>query len=297
MNQNELQSTTRPEPSGVLVLMGSGELSPSMVEVHKAMLQSTGDRPLAVFVDTPAGFQLNVDQISRRAQEYFQTRVGFPLQVASLKSRVDIDTAPGLQALRLLENADFILMGPGSPTYAARQWIGTPVQHILRSRVEKGAVVTAASAAALTMGWKTLPVYEIYKVGMDLHWVDGLDLLGPWGLRLVIVPHWNNAEGGTHDTRYCYMGERRFGALERLLPDGVTVVGIDEHTALILDFARKLAMVRGVGSVTLRWVGARAPEPSRPLPEGDAPFLPELKSGFPGPDGLPRIGRGRLPPP
>ena len=26
------------------------------------------------------------------------------------------------------------------------------------------------------------------------------------GLRIVI-PHWNNAEGGTHGTRFCFMGE------------------------------------------------------------------------------------------
>jgi len=55
----------------------------------------------------------------------------------------------------------------------------------------------AASAAALTIGRFTLPVYEIYKVGQDIHWVDGLDILSQFGLHLVVVPHWNNAEGGT----------------------------------------------------------------------------------------------------
>jgi len=37
----------------------------------------------------------------------------------------------------------------------------------------------------------------------------GLDLLAPaTGLRAAVVPHYDNAEGGTHDTRFCYMGER-----------------------------------------------------------------------------------------
>lgn len=232
--------------------MGSGELSPSMVEVHKALLHAKGPEACAVFIDTPAGFQLNADDISRRAQDYFRTRIGRPLQVASLKSRKDMETLHGHHALKLIASADYLLMGPGSPTYAARQWIGSPVPEILRSRIHDGAVVVAASAAALTVGWKTLPVYEIYKVGLDLHWADGMDLLGPWGFRLVIVPHWNNAEGGTHDTRFCYMGEERFRILERFLPGDVTVVGIDEHTALIVDFAQSRAEVRGLGTVTLR---------------------------------------------
>ena len=76
-----------------------------------------------------------------------------------------------------------------------------------------------ASAAALTLGVATIPVYEIYKVGEDPHWLEGLDLLGPaTGLRAAVVPHYDNAEGGNHDTRFCYMGERRLQALEAALP-------------------------------------------------------------------------------
>ena len=49
--------------------------------------------------------------------------------------------------------------------------------------------------------------YEIYKVGVDPFWAEGMDILGQLGLPLVVVPHWNNAEGGTFDTRFCFMGE------------------------------------------------------------------------------------------
>jgi len=252
MTRETSRAHVRPNPAGTLVLMGSGELSPSMVEVHKALVRQCGPKPSAFFIDTPAGFQLNVDDISRRAQQYFETHVGHRLEVASLRSRQDMETVEGHRTLRALQSADYILMGPGSPTYAVRQWIDSPLPDIFRGCLQNGGVICAASAAALTVGWKTLPVYEIYKVGAELHWVDGIDLLGPWGARLVIVPHWNNAEGGTHDTRFCYMGEARFTALQNLLPDDVTVVGIDEHTALILDFAKDRASVRGVGTVTVQ---------------------------------------------
>ena len=42
----------------MVVLMGSGELTATMVEVHKELLKGLGASPQAVFIDTPAGFQL-----------------------------------------------------------------------------------------------------------------------------------------------------------------------------------------------------------------------------------------------
>ena len=110
----------------------------------------------------------------------------------------------------------------------------------------------AASAAALTVGRFTLPVYEIYKVGEDLHWVEGMNILEHFGFNLVVIPHWNNAEGGTHDTRFCYMGEARLRKLEFRLPDDVCILGLDEHTACLLDLEKDEAVIRGIGSVTLR---------------------------------------------
>ena len=110
-----------------------------------------------------------------------------------------------------------------------------------------------ASAAALTLGVVTIPVYEIYKVGDDPTWLEGLDLLGAaTGLRAAVVPHYDNAEGGTHDTRFCYMGERRLRTLEALLPDDAFVLGVDSHTALVLDLETGEASIAGLGGVTVR---------------------------------------------
>ena len=232
--------------------MGSGELTATMVEVHKGLLNQLPGTPRAVFLDTPAGFQLNVDQISARAADYFQTHVRHPLTVASFKSNTPTSDYDHLQANRLLRQADFVLIGPGSPTYAVRQWQESPVPDLLAHCVTAGGCLVAASAAALTVGRFTLPVYEIYKVGQDLHWVDGLDLLGRFGLNLVVVPHWNNAEGGTHDTRFCFMGATRFDALTAMLPQAVPVLGLDEHTACILDLETDQAEIKGIGGITLQ---------------------------------------------
>jgi hypothetical protein len=109
-----------------------------------------------------------------------------------------------------------------------------------------------ASAAALTLGRYTIPVYEIYKVGEAPHWLDGLDLLTPLGLPVAVVPHYDNAEGGNHDTRFCYLGERRLQMLEAELPPEVFILGVDGHTALILDLDAGRGTVVGLGTVTVR---------------------------------------------
>jgi cyanophycinase-like exopeptidase len=241
---------------GTIVLMGSGELTASMVGVHKDMLARLGANPQAVFLDTPAGFQLNADQISVRAVEYFRDKVGQSMAVASFKSTASSAAIESEKAFLALKQADFVLVGPGSPTYAVRQWNSSPIPDILTRRIEEGACFVAASAAALTAGRFTLPVYEIYKVGEEPHWAAGINLLGRFGLDLAVIPHWNNAEGGTHDTRFCFMGESRFRALEDLLPAEVHVLGIDEHTACIVDLERNEARIRGVGGVTLRRAGS-----------------------------------------
>ena len=242
---------------GMIVLMGSGELTATMVEVHKELLRRCGPAAKAVFLDTPAGFQLNVDQISQKARDYFQTHIGQPLTIASFKSNDTISPFEAEQAYQTLRDADFVLIGPGSPTYAVQQWQPSAIPQILSGRIREGGCLVAASAAALTVGRFTLPVYEIYKVGQDLHWADGMDILKDFGFNLVVVPHWNNAEGGTHDTRFCFMGEPRFGQLVSLLPEDVAILGLDEHTACILDFESREAVIKGIGRVTLQRAGQR----------------------------------------
>jgi hypothetical protein len=122
--------------------------------------------------------------------------------------------------------------------------------------------VTFASAAALTLGRFTVPVYEIYKVGAPPQWADGLDLLSAFGFEVAVIPHYDNAEGGTHDTRYCYLGERRLRLLESDLTDGAFVLGVDEHTAAIIDLDDQTLTVEGNGAVHARRGGSTATFPS-----------------------------------
>lgn len=52
---------------------------------------------------------------------------------------------------------------------------------------------------------------------------------------VAVVPHYDNAEGRIHDTRFCYMGERRLRMLEKQVPEAAAILGVDEDTAVVLD--------------------------------------------------------------
>ncbi|HWQ28414.1 MAG TPA: cysteinyl-tRNA synthetase, partial [Dehalococcoidia bacterium] len=199
--------TASPSRPGVVTFIGSGELAPSMSRVHRAIVARVSPPVRAVFVDTPAGFEPNVDDIGRKAVAYLRDRLGVACSVCAYRRPGDPPQETLRQGLRLLERANYIFAGPGSPTYAVRMWRGSPVFALMARRLGEGASLVFASAAAIAVGAYALPVYEVFKAGADPHWVDGLDLLAPWGLRLAVVPHWNNAEGAGYDTRFCFMGE------------------------------------------------------------------------------------------
>jgi hypothetical protein len=234
---------------GTVTLIGSGEFSPAMARIYRRVIERIDGPVRAVFIDTPAGFELNVGQITAKAQTYFQQRLALDLATPPLRTPAD---APGVTELA---RANFLFSGPGSPTYAVRVWRKLGVIEAFVRRVQAGAHLVFASAAALAVGRYTLPVYEIYKVGQDPHWMDGIDLLHPLGLDLAVVPHWNNSEGGTHDTAYCYMGAARLKLLEAQLPESTVMLGIDEYTACTLDFAQGFGYVAGSGGVTVRLAG------------------------------------------
>ena len=232
--------------------MGSGETAPTMVPTHRMLAARIGSSVKATLLDTPYGFQENAPELAAKAVEYFKTSVNVTLEVAGLTQVVEGDALAVERGLNKVKDADYVFAGPGSPTYALRQWAGTSLPELLTAKLRHGGVVTFASAAALTLGRRTLPIYEIYKAGEPPRWLDGLDILSSLGIDAAVIPHYNNAEGGHHDTRFCYMGERRLSMLERELDDSTYVLGIDEHTGIVIDIDADSVSVVGKGVVTLR---------------------------------------------
>ena len=246
----------------LLTIMGSGETSPTHSKTHRDLLARLGPKPVpAVLLDTPVGFQSNAEQLSAKAVEYFRVSVQAEIEVATWRS-AEVDALTTETMMTKLRRARYVFAGPGSPTYALRQWQRSQVPVVLAEKLASGGAVTFASAAALTLGVATVPVYEIYKVGADPAWAPGLDLTAVAGLRCAVIPHYDNAEGQNHDTRFCYLGEDRLARLERELPEGAFVLGVDEHTGLVLDLDAGSGTVVGLGGVTVRREGRSVVFPS-----------------------------------
>jgi len=239
--------------------MGSGETAPTMVTTHRRLTALLPSPVQAVVLDTPYGFQENAPELALRAVEYFKTSINVDLQVAGLvrmkDTHIAADPVETERGLRRLADADYVFAGPGSPTYALRQWSATTVATLLADKLRTGGIVVFASAAALTLGKATVPVYEIYKVGEDVRRLDGLDLLSVIGINAAVIPHYDNAEGANHDTRFCYLGEARLVMFESMLDDDTFVLGVDEHTGLVIDLDTQIATVVGNGTVTVRLRG------------------------------------------
>lgn len=266
----------------ILAIMGSGETAPTMVSTHQELLATLPDGVSAVLIETPYGFQENADEISERAAVYFARNVGHPITpVGPRAGGRSAETDP--DDLARLQTAGYVFAGPGSPTYALAQWRGSPFAEAVADKVRTGGVVVFASAAAVGLGRFAVPVYEIYKVGEPPHWVEGLDLMSIAGIDAAVIPHFDNAEGGTHDTRFCYLGARRLHMMEQELDEDTVVVGVDEHTALILDLDAGSATVRGRGHVTIRRGGAAL----RTVAAGDSMTIHDLTRAD---DHVPRVG-------
>lgn len=269
--------TLLPVTQGVLALLGSGEIAPSMTKVHRQLLRRLDD-VRAVSLDTPYGFQANVPQMTEKIAEYFATSLNVAiksLRYEAFERSSEVERAVFRQELQA---ANYVFSGPGSPSYAVAQWAQIDLQNDLRTTLVNGGVLCFASAAALTLGALTVPVYEIYKVGTKPTWIQGLDVLAAAGINGAIIPHYDNAEGGNYDTRYCYLGESRLLELERQLPDGIGILGVDEHTAAVIDLEAHTLSVLGKGGVYWRLLGS-----TRTFPNGSTIDLEEIKSFQPAP--------------
>lgn len=240
---------------GQIAFLGSGETSLAGGRIFESLARNIKEPLHIALLETPAGFELNSPQVVGRVGDFMQTRL------QNYKPTVDIIPArkknsayspDDPEIVKPLLYANIIFMGPGSPTYAIRHLKDTLTWNVVRARHRLGATLIFASAATISIGAHALPVYEIYKVGQDVHVVDGLSLFSDFGLHISFIPHWNNAEGGVDlDTSRCFIGMDRFNEWCDLLPSDNETIGLDEHTGLIIDFERGLCEVSGVSSVSL----------------------------------------------
>lgn len=240
---------------GRIAFLGSGETSLAGGRIFETLARLIPDPLRIAILETPAGFELNASLVAGRVGEFLKTRL------QNYKPTIDLIPArkkgtefspDNPEILKPLLQANMIFMGPGSPSYLVRQLHGTLAWDIIRARHRQGATLVFASAATISVGQWVLPVYEIYKVGEDVHVKDGLGFFSDFGMHISFIPHWNNAEGGVDlDTSRCFIGMERFKQWCDLLPPENTTLGLDEHTGIIMDLEAGTCEVSGVSSVSI----------------------------------------------
>jgi cyanophycinase-like exopeptidase len=240
---------------GQIAFLGSGETSLAGGRIFESLARNIKDPLRIALMETPAGFELNSKQVVGRVGDFMKTRLQNYTPVVDIipaRRKNSAFSPDDPEIIKPLLYANIIFMGPGSPTYAIRHLQDTLAWHVIRARHRLGATLIFASAATISISAHALPVYEIYKVGQDVHTVDGLNLFADFGLHVSLIPHWNNAEGGVDlDTSRCFVGMDRFAEWCKLIPSENETIGLDEHTGLILDFETGLCEVSGVSSVSL----------------------------------------------
>jgi cyanophycinase-like exopeptidase len=240
---------------GQIAFLGSGETSLAGGRIFETLARLLPDPPRVAVLETPAGFELNSATVAGRVADFLRTRLqnySARVDVIPARKRGTAFSPDDPEILQPLLHANMIFLGPGSPTYAVRQLQGTLAWDMIRARHRLGATLVFASAATISVSAWVLPVYEIYKVGQDVHNLPGLNLFSDFGVPLSFIPHWNNTDGGDDlDTSRCFIGMERFQQWCDMLPVEHTLVGLDEHTGLIIDFEKGECTVNGVSSVSL----------------------------------------------
>jgi peptidase E len=243
-------SDLKPSKS-FLLLFGSGEIAPSSVDIYRQTFLALNKRDLKIaLITTPAGFQPNVEHVYGEIKDFLLASLpDFNLTINIIFANTQED-ANNPEIIDQLNNTDVIFMGPGSPTYGVKQLNGTPLIARVIELIKNGSTLILASTATISCSRYALPVYEIFKVGEKLHWIDGLNIFTEIWEEMTVIPHFNNTEGGIDlDTSYCYVGKNRATKLLSMLPKSTPTIGLDEHTALIIDLQTKTQTIKGKGTL------------------------------------------------
>ena len=198
--------------SGPIALVGSGEYLPVMLEVEALLLK--GRPPRYVQIPTaaaPEGLESLSAWISLGQAQAERLGVeAVPLLVT------DREEADSPEVAALVEGAGLVYLSGGNPSYLAKTLRGTRVWEAVRRAWEGGAALAGCSAGAMALtGW----VPELRVPGES---DPGLGVLP--GLR--VIPHFDRFLGWLPDMVDRYLAD---------VPVGVTVLGIDEETALVSD--------------------------------------------------------------
>lgn len=219
---------------GPVALVGAGEFTPAMTQVDADLLAATGRPrprvvvlPTASFPDGEATFRRWADQ----GTDHF-TALGAEVEAVLLRARVDADDQEHVQAI---SEADVIYLSGGKPEHLLRALQGSRAWDAVAAAHERGAVLAGCSAGAMVLAGRQAEMRG-GRLPFPLRWRTALGIVGG----TAVIPHYDR------------FPEPLSALVALQAPKGLTILGIDEETALVgRDGAWQ---VQGRGRVTL-WCG------------------------------------------
>ncbi len=200
------------ERQAPVALVGAGEYLPVMTEIEGALI--AGRPPRYVQIATAAAPEGDASlarwhDLGRAQAE----RLGVEQVVVDVRTRADADD-PAMAAL--VEGAGLVYLSGGNPAYLAETLRGTAVWAAIVAAHDAGAALAGCSAGAMALSDWAPRMRDL--VGRDQP--TGLGLVG----HVRVIPHF--------DKMLAWVPDMLRNALLRL-PEGTTLLGIDEDTALV----------------------------------------------------------------
>ena len=202
--------------NGSIALVGSGEYLPQMMQLEQSLIDDgvkNGKQPVYVQIPTAAG------QESSQRLEYWKNlgqaqadRLGITAKFLPIFKRED---AFNLDFASAIENSALIYMSGGDPHYLAATLIDSPVWQAIYSNWNSGSSLAGCSAGAMVLSAE-IPHFRLSRKEPT----KGFNLLP----NIRVIPHFDKFFKWIPDSAAKMMMQ---------VPDGITLIGIDENTALI----------------------------------------------------------------
>ncbi|MEO8476780.1 MAG: Type 1 glutamine amidotransferase-like domain-containing protein [Actinomycetota bacterium] len=203
-------------------LLGSGEFDPWTTSIDRWLLGRDGarDGPVLILPTASAAEGDDVfDMWARKGLEHYE-RHDLEAVVVPLKTR---DDAHRPEVVAALDDASVAFFSGGNPAYLSSVLDGTPFWRALLEGMEDGLAYAGCSAGVACLG-DIAPDSARQEFDENL-WQPGLKLFpGFW-----FGPHWDALDGFAPGLTDFIVSE---------VPEGTTLVGIDENTALVGDGRR-----------------------------------------------------------
>jgi cyanophycinase len=191
--------------SGLIVLMGGNEFRPDCEPMDRSLLARIGTNPRVIILPTAAARE-NPGLAAENGVRHFN-RLAARAEAAMI---VDSATARDGKWLGLIQNADLIYLAGGDPVHLLDTLRNSPAWEAILGIWKSGRTLAGSSAGAMVLGG------QMWAPGQG--WRRGLGLLP----QLAILPHHARLAKAW-----------KVKSMLTSIPDGTTLVGIDEATALV----------------------------------------------------------------